>query len=29
MAEEILSNGGGFDLLKRGISPVAGNNPHD
>lgn len=28
MAEEILSNGGGFDLLKRGISPVAGN-PHD
>lgn len=26
--EEVLSNGGGFDLLKRGISPVAGN-PHD
>ena len=28
MAEEMLSNGGGLDLLKRGISPVAGH-PHD
>ena len=28
MAEEMLSNGGGLYLLKRGISPVAGH-PHD
>lgn len=28
MAEEVFSNGGGLDLLKRGISPIAGN-PND
>ena len=26
MAEDMLSNGGGLDLLKRGISPIAGHH---
>lgn len=26
VAEDMLSNGGGLDLLKRGISPIAGNH---
>ena len=25
-ADDMLSNGGGFDLLKRGLSPIAGND---